>query len=175
MRKTYLFFMLALVSLNTYAYAKDFSKTSGFYVTMPKNTLSQKQVGTASWYGKQFHGRKTANGETFNIEQFTAAHNSLPFGSVARVTNLNNQRSIKVVINDRGPFVGNRIIDLSKKAAEALGFSRQGVAKVQVEYLHRESNLSGNKLAYQHQHIKKYGATSSAGISISIQDNKFQR
>lgn len=168
MNRNWQILLIAMFSLifGTCVQAKEFAKTSGFYVTMPKSGTCLKQIGTASWYGKEFHGKKTASGDKFNLNQFTAAHNSLPLGGMAVVTNLQNQRSIKVVINDRGPFVGNRVIDLSKKAADALGFSRQGIAKVKIEYLHRESNLRGGKLAQQQQHIKEHGS------SFYVQPNK---
>jgi hypothetical protein len=89
-------------------------------------------VGVASWYGKQFHGRKTANGEIYNMDALTAAHRSLPFGTRLQVTNLANNRSLVVMINDRGPFVDDRIIDVSRRAASDLGFLRVGLAKVRV-------------------------------------------
>ncbi|MEB3282651.1 MAG: septal ring lytic transglycosylase RlpA family protein, partial [Lyngbya sp.] len=91
--------------------------------------------GWASWYGPGFHGRLTANGERFNQYEMTAAHRSLPFGTTVRVTNTNNGRSVVVRINDRGPFSGGRIIDLSVAAAEAIGMISSGVAPVKVEVL----------------------------------------
>lgn len=100
-------------------------------------------VGTASWYGSDFHGRKTANGEVFDKQSIAAAHPTLPLPSYVRVTNLSNQRSMVVRVNDRGPFHGNRLIDLSKNAAEALDFHRQGTARVKVEYIGRAS-LTGS-------------------------------
>lgn len=95
----------------------------------PKNV----EVGKASWYGKKYHGRQTASGETYNMYDFTAAHKTLPFNSKVKVTNLNNNRSVIVRINDRGPFVRGRIIDLSYAAAEALDYINDGVVKVKVE------------------------------------------
>ncbi|WP_420349899.1 septal ring lytic transglycosylase RlpA family protein [Pelagibius sp.] len=91
--------------------------------------------GLASWYGKRFHGRLTASGSRFDMNAMTAAHRSLPFGTRVRVTNESNQRSIVVTINDRGPFIKPRIIDLSLAAAEALGFVDEGLTKVRVEVL----------------------------------------
>jgi rare lipoprotein A len=93
------------------------------------------EKGVASWYGNEFHGRKTASGERFNQEAMTAAHRTLPFGTVVRVEHLDSGRDIKVRINDRGPFVRGRIIDLSKGAARELGMLNQGIAKVRVEVL----------------------------------------
>src|SRR3954463_13629875 len=88
------------------------------------------QSGGASWYGPGFHGRKTANGERFNTHALTAAHRSLPFGSRVRVTNARTGRSMVVRINDRGPFAGGRVIDLSKAAAQAVGISGVGRVKL---------------------------------------------
>jgi len=93
------------------------------------------QQGIASYYGGKFHGRKTASGEIFNQWVRSAAHKSLPLGTKVRVTKLSNGRSIVVRINDRGPFVKGRIIDLSRKAAQDLGIIKSGVAKVKVEVL----------------------------------------
>ncbi|WP_299426491.1 septal ring lytic transglycosylase RlpA family protein [uncultured Meiothermus sp.] len=93
------------------------------------------QQGWASWYGPRFHGRLTANGERFNKFHMTAAHRTLPFNTRVRVTNLQNGRSIVVRINDRGPFIRGRIIDLSFEAARQLGMHRQGVIQVKVEIL----------------------------------------
>ena len=99
--------------------------------------LAQSEVieGTASWYGPGFAGRPTANGEVFDPNALTAAHRSLPFGTQVRVTNLRNGESIIVRINDRGPFVGGRIIDLSREAAARIGMVNRGVARVRVEVL----------------------------------------
>jgi rare lipoprotein A len=92
-------------------------------------------VGVASWYGKPYHGRRTASGEVYNMYQMTAAHPSLPFGTRVVVTNLENGRSAIVRINDRGPFVHGRVIDLSRKAASQLGFLGQGVTRVGVRVI----------------------------------------
>lgn len=91
------------------------------------------QVGKASWYGKRFHGRKTANGEAYNMFQMTAAHRTLPMGTWVRVTNLHNGRSVVVRINDRGPFIDSRVIDTSYMAAEHLGFRERGIVKVRLD------------------------------------------
>ena len=91
-----------------------------------------EQRGLASWYGKKFHGRPTASGERFDMHKVSAAHRTLPLGSVVKVTNLNNGRTLKVRINDRGPFVDGRIIDLSYKAAKKLGMVEAGVVRVKL-------------------------------------------
>ena len=95
--------------------------------------------GIASWYGPGFHGRRTANGEVFDQYRLTAAHPTLPLPSMVRVTNLENGRSVVVRVNDRGPFKNGRIIDLSQRAAELLGFRQSGTAKVLVEIMAAES------------------------------------
>jgi rare lipoprotein A len=92
-----------------------------------------KQVGQASWYGPGFHGKKTASGATFNPNQLTAAHRSWPLGTKAKVTNLENGKKVEVTINDRGPYVGNRAIDLSRAAARRLAMD--GTARVRIEAL----------------------------------------
>lgn len=97
------------------------------------------EEGVASWYGSEFHGRATANGERFDMHELSAAHRTLPLPSVVRVTNLDNGRSLKLRVNDRGPFARNRIIDVSKTAAKALGFYEQGTAPVRVELVVDES------------------------------------
>lgn len=95
--------------------------------------------GLASWYGANFHGRMTANGEIFDRDSIAAAHTTMPLPSYARVTNLQNGHSMIVRVNDRGPFHGNRVIDVSERTASVLGFHRQGTAKVRVEYVGRAS------------------------------------
>ncbi len=99
----------------------------------PRERPKFVQTGLASWYGKSFQRRFTANGERFDMRAMTAAHRTLPFGTVVRVTNLENGRTVKVRINDRGPYVKGRIIDLSAKAALDLAITEDGIAKVRVE------------------------------------------
>ena len=99
--------------------------------------IAQTFSGKASWYGGKFHGRKTASGEIFNQNALTAAHRYLPFGTRVKVTNINNGRSVIVRINDRGPFIKNRVIDLSSAAAKSIGLIRVGVAPVQISVLGR--------------------------------------
>ena len=99
----------------------------------PKEDPSYDETGLASWYGADFHNKATANGEVFDMNEVTAAHKTLPMPSLVRVTNLENGRSIIVRVNDRGPFVAGRIIDLSRRSAQLLGMDRQGVAKVRVQ------------------------------------------
>jgi rare lipoprotein A len=96
--------------------------------------FSLDEIGEASWYGARYHGRTTASGEPFNMYALTAAHKTLPFGTNVKITNLDNGKTIEVVINDRGPFVEGRIIDLSQEAARRLGFLSAGVARVKIEW-----------------------------------------
>ena len=100
----------------------------------------QTQIGIASYYGKKFHKKRTANGEIFNMYKVSAAHKSYPLGTKVRVTNLENGKSIKLVINDRGPFVKGRIIDLSYKAARKLDFVNQGTTKVRINVIRLGDN-----------------------------------
>lgn len=91
------------------------------------------ELGIASYYANKFHGRKTASGERFSQDSLTAAHRTLPMGTVVRVTNIANDKSVFVRVNDRGPFVPGRLIDLSAAAADSLGFIHRGTTKVRVE------------------------------------------
>nr|WP_245198342.1 septal ring lytic transglycosylase RlpA family protein [Jiella mangrovi] len=93
------------------------------------------RAGNASYYGARFHGRRTANGERFNMNAMTAAHKSLPFGTKVRVTNRRNGKSVVVRINDRGPYAHGRVIDLSKAAAARIGMVRSGTAPVKIDIL----------------------------------------
>ncbi len=102
----------------------------------PTQTIeSFSQTGKASWYGPGFHGKKTSSGERFDMNTLSAAHRTLPIPSYARVTNLSNGKSVVVRINDRGPFHGNRVMDVSKAAAKELGFIHTGTANVKVEQI----------------------------------------
>jgi rare lipoprotein A len=119
----------------TYRVGKPY--TVGGRVYVPEENLDYREEGMASWYGDDFHGRLTANGEVFDMASLTAAHPTLPMPCYARVTNLNNGKSLIVRVNDRGPYVGNRLIDVSNRAAELLEFKGHGVARVRVEYVGR--------------------------------------
>jgi len=101
----------------------------------PRDYRRYSGVGLASWYGDAFHGRRTANGEIYNRNSITAAHPTMPLPSYARVTNLRNHYSIIVRVNDRGPFTGNRIMDVSRRVAELLEFRKRGTTKVRVDYI----------------------------------------
>lgn len=100
------------------------------------------QIGRASWYGQLFQGRETASGEDFNMNAMTCAHRTLPMGSLVKVTNLRNHKSVVVRVNDRGPIQPNRVVDLSYAAAHFLGFSHRGTAQVRLELVSSGSQLA---------------------------------
>ena len=121
----------------------------------PREDTTYDRKGTASWYGELFHGRRTANGEIYDMDRLSAAHPTLPLPIYAHVTNLRNGRSLVVRVNDRGPFKKNRIIDLSQRSAEVLGFKSQGTAPVRVRYL-RRAPLSGDD-SYERKYLAARG------------------
>jgi rare lipoprotein A len=133
----------------------------GGRIYVPREEFDYDRVGTASWYGADFHGRRTASGEIYNMHALTAAHPTLPLSTVVRVSNLDNGLSVVVRINDRGPYVGNRIIDLSRAGARTLGFDARGTTRVRVTVL-REATLrlkSGGAIA---------DAAAEAGERLSV-------
>lgn len=117
---------------------------SGRWYT-PRYDPNYRARGIASWYGEPFHGRDTANGERFDKALMTAAHTTMPLPSLAQVTNLTNGKTVTVRVNDRGPFVEDRVIDLSEAAAKALGFHRQGLAEVEVRFLDLAVAATGSR------------------------------
>src|SRR5919204_638250 len=119
----------------TYRVGKPYMVAGRMYV--PEEDVNYREEGLASWYGDDFHGRLTANGEVFDMDSLSAAHPTLPMPCYARVTNLANGKSLIVRVNDRGPYHGNRLIDVSHKTAELLEFRGNGVARVRVEYVGR--------------------------------------
>jgi rare lipoprotein A len=119
----------------TYRVGKPYTVAGRVYV--PEEDASYREEGLASWYGDDFHGRLTANGEVFDMASLSAAHPTLPMPCYARVTNLSNGKSLIVRVNDRGPYHGNRVMDVSSRAAELLEFKGNGVARVRVEYVAR--------------------------------------
>ncbi len=102
---------------------------------IPREDPNYDRQGVASWYGTDFHGRKTANGEIFDMNRFSAAHRTMPLPSYAKITNLDNGRTVMVRVNDRGPYAHDREIDMSRRASHALGFQRQGTTNVRVQYI----------------------------------------
>ncbi|SFV67628.1 Rare lipoprotein A precursor [hydrothermal vent metagenome] len=118
----YTILTLILLALSANLYAKDI----------------KSQTGKGSWYGKQFNGRLTASGERYNMYDYTAAHKTLPFNTMVKVTNLHNGRSIIVRVNDRGPYAKGRVMDLSYLAAKKLGYVKKGVAKLKLKVLYKQ-------------------------------------
>lgn len=122
----------------------------------PREQPGYDKSGIASWYGEAFHRRQTSNGEYFDMAMLSAAHATLPLPSYAKVTNLENGRSIVVRINDRGPFVDSRVIDLSKRSAEVLGYKQKGMAKVRVQYIGAAPlNDKGPHLAMMNERLRE--------------------
>ena len=126
----------------------------------PKEDYSYSEVGVASWYGDDFHAKRTANGEKYDMNTLTAAHRTLPLPSIVRVTNLENGRSLVVRVNDRGPYAKERIIDISKRGAQLLGYQTKGTAKVKVEIMPDESRalkaaLLNQKIPTNQEQIEK--------------------
>jgi rare lipoprotein A len=119
----------------TYRVGKPYTVAGRVYV--PEEDVNYREEGLASWYGDDFHGRLTANGEVFDMGSLSAAHPTLPMPCYARVTNLSNGKSLIVRVNDRGPYHGNRVMDVSSRAADLLEFKGNGIARVRVEYVGR--------------------------------------
>ncbi len=117
-----------------------FSSLSSFSVE------NYPQYGNASWYGGPLHGKKTASGERFDMYSFTGAHRELPFGTIIMVTNLRNGKEVYIKVNDRGPFVKGRIVDLSHAAAKAIGFNRRGVIRVKIEVISLPSSSTSSSI-----------------------------
>ena len=132
----------------------------------PEEDYNYSEEGVASWYGDDFHAKTTANGEEYDMNSLTAAHRTLPLPSIVRVTNLENGRSLVLRVNDRGPYAKNRIIDVSKRAAELLGFKTKGTAKVRVEVLPKES-LALKQALLEQDFEPNYGLYSARNESFS--------
>ena len=134
----------------------------------PERDLAYDETGIGSWYGDEFAGRLTANGEIFDPDMVTAAHKTLPMPSVVRVTNLDNGKSLVVRINDRGPFVAGRIIDLSREAARLIGYRDQGIARVRVQVL-AEQTLRLEKLAKNGNFVEITGDVSAMPTVAAVE------
>lgn len=151
-----------------YSIGKPYQIAGAWYT--PREEPGYDRVGSASWYGELFHGRRTANGEIYDMDRLSAAHPTLPLPVYARVTNLNNGRSLVVRINDRGPYARDRIIDLSRRSAELLGFRGNGTATVRVKYLGRaplngDDSYERKYLASQSWvHLAAKGKVSKGGV-----------
>jgi peptidoglycan lytic transglycosylase len=141
----------AVNSIPTGAYkvGKPYKIGSSWYY--PSVDYEYSETGIASWYGSKFHGRETANGERYDMNELTAAHRTLPMPSFVRVTNLENGRSIALKINDRGPFARGRIVDVSRRAAQLLGFEAQGTARVRVDIMAPQSRVIAARMQGQAQ------------------------
>lgn len=143
MRFTFISLFIALIILSSCGHRKG---TTGYYkvgkpykiadkIYTPKIEPDYDETGMASWYGSDFHKKETANGGKFDRHALTAAHRTLPLPSMVKVTNLNNNKALIVMVNDRGPFSKDRILDMSERAADILGFKKKGVTKVRVQFL----------------------------------------
>ena len=163
-----------------YKIGKKYNVGGKYYY--PKKDLYYNKTGIASWYGPKFHGKLTANGEIYNQYALTAAHKTLPLPSAVKVTNLKNNKSIVLRINDRGPFVNDRIIDLSSKAADILDLKREGTGLVRVQIL-REQSLYLETLAKQGSFPEIYdlkatelpNITIPSKVAVKIKDTKNQK
>jgi rare lipoprotein A len=151
-----------------YRVGKPYSVNGRIYI--PSENPSYRAEGIASWYGPDFHGRLTANGEVYDMHAISAAHPTMPLPSYARVTNLDNGRSIVVRVNDRGPYLRNRIIDLSIGTAKALDFYGYGLARVRVEYVGR-APLEGSDDAMLLATLRE-GAPAPAPSKVMIASTK---
>jgi rare lipoprotein A len=152
----------AAVTTGAYKVGRPYQINGTWYY--PAADYNYRETGIASWYGADFHGKRTANGETYDMNVLSAAHRTLPLPSMVRVVNLRNGRSIAVRVNDRGPFARGRIIDLSRRAAQLLGFEQQGTTPVRIEIIAQESR----QLAMLAQ---QGGATAVAGAAPPKSDS----
>jgi len=159
MKKVLLSSFIVLMFLGCVAKHKiDLNKTHPYtvngktYHPFKKVKIGYTEVGIASWYGFDFHGKYTSDGEVYSMYKFTAAHKTLPMNTIVKVTNLENGKSVIVRINDRGPFVKNRIIDLSYIAAKKIGLDKMGTAKVKITVIGYGKSVS----QFQKTYLKKY-------------------
>ena len=149
------------VAQDTYKIGSKYEINGNAYY--PQNYERYEEVGIASWYGSKLRTKITANGDVFNRNALTAAHRTLPMPSIIRVTNLLNGRHLIVKVNDRGPFARNRIIDLSERAAKILGFYRQGLARVHIQYLKRATQRLINRIP---RYKKRYNRITKLSVII---------
>ncbi len=166
------------VEPRTIAGNKNPYKVAGKTYRILNNPEGYKKKGVASWYGRKFHGERTSNGEIYDMYAMTAAHTTLPIPSYVRVTNLDNDRSVIVRINDRGPFHDNRLIDLSYSAAKKLGYVNHGTARVMVEYIDphdyratatessRQTSVSDEPLAPSPAHAGGYSLPANTFLQV---------
>jgi rare lipoprotein A len=155
-------------------YPKPYKVLGKWYQPLPHSEGFQ-QRGIASWYGREFHGKKTSNGEIYNMYAMTAAHKTLPLGTHVRVNNLENNRSAVVRINDRGPFVRGRIIDLSYAAADDIGIVDSGTARVEVVALGKPTSTGGTATAYTAQDYSHGNFTFQVGAFVYRENAERQK
>lgn len=152
-----------------------FSLVIGLGQTLYAQNSTEKnksQTGEASWYGSRYHGRATSSGEPYNKHDMTAAHKTLPFGTKVKVTNLDNNETVIVRINDRGPFVGDRIIDLSEAAARELKFHAQGIGNVKIEVLQPGAELAtAAGFSFDVTSFTDYAFASDDAVELAISRN----
>ena len=142
----------------------------------PKEDYRYSEVGIASWYGADFHAKRTANGEKYDMYSLTAAHRTLPLPSIVKVTNLENGRSLVLRVNDRGPYAKSRIIDVSKRAAQLLGFQTQGTTKVRVEVMEKESKaLKAALTGQQTQPIKTAKKSAKKNVQTAQKSQSYKK
>lgn len=138
----------------------------------PKHDPKYDETGLAQWYGDKFHGKLTATGETFDKNGITAAHRTLPLNSMVLVTNLETGQTLTVRLNDRGPFVGGRLIDLSEGAAEALGIRDKGLGRVRVQYAGPADPMASKRMAYTPSTQIPYAPDSTRPVKAFEQNNQ---
>lgn len=146
------------------------SSSAGFYDNC---RVTKVLEGEASYYGKKFHGRKTASGAIFDMYADTGAHKTLPLNTYVRVTNLANEKQLIVLINDRGPYVGNRILDLSKGAASKLGYINQGVTRVRIEVL-ENGNCNYNKNGNNNSNVATPVVSGGGNIEVGFYETRWR-
>jgi peptidoglycan lytic transglycosylase len=155
-------------------YPKPYKVLGKWYQPLP-HAEGFRQNGVASWYGREFHGKKTSNGEFYDMHAMTAAHKTLPLGTYVRVNNLENNRSAVVRINDRGPFVHGRIIDLSYAAADDIGIVDSGTARVEVIALGRPKSTGGSAPAYTTEDYSHGNFTFQVGAFLNRENAERQK
>ena len=152
----------------SYKTGQAYKQNGETYKPMQSVDKNYTQTGKASWYGKDFHNKLTANGDIFNRHHLTAAHKTLPLPSLIKVTNLRNNKELILLLTDRGPFVYNRILDVSEKAAEILGFKTQGITDVKIQYLEDETNKFLETIKLSKKNGSKAQATLANNQKLSI-------
>lgn len=139
------------------AYTMRPYEVNGILYYPQKSYVGERFLGTASWYGEDFHGKKTSNGETYDMYDYTVAHKTLPMNTMVKITNLSNRQSVIARVNDRGPFVANRVVDVSKSIATKLAMIEQGTARVALEVIGLEG-IIGQKRRAQKSYAVQIGS-----------------